>query len=56
MPSQKNSDDEYHDTVYADEETRKQLNDAAIKEYEKEDAGIPEKDEPVAAAKDDLPF
>ena len=55
MPSQKDSNDDYHDTVYADEETKNKIRDAAKKAYEEDDT-VPEKDETVAAANDDLPF
>ena len=54
MPSQK-SDEEYHDTVYADEDTKNKIRDLAKKVYEEDDS-VQEKDEPVSAAKDDLPF
>ena len=54
MPSQK-SDDEYHDTVYADEDTKNKIRDAAKKVYEEDDA-VSDKDESVAGANDDLPF
>ncbi len=54
MPSQKH-DEEYHDTVYADEDTKNKIRDLAKKVYE-EDSPVEEKDETVAAAKDDLPF
>ena len=36
FPSQKGSDDEYHDTVWAEKEVRDMVNDIAKKEYESE--------------------
>jgi len=36
FPSQKNKDDEYNDTVFADKELRQQTNDLAIKYYHQE--------------------
>ena len=56
MPSQKN-DDSYHDTVYADEDTKNKIRDAAKKIYE-EDNSVPEKnmEELIEDKKDDLPF
>ena len=58
MPSQKGSDDEYHDTVWSDKDTKNILNNLAIKAYESDGEEIEEKpiEELVEAAKDDLPF
>ena len=36
FPSQKGSDDEYHDTVWADREVKEQVNQLAIKTYGQE--------------------
>ena len=36
FPSQKGSDEEYHDTVWADREIKEQVNQLAIKEYGQE--------------------
>ena len=34
FPSQKNNDDEYHDTVWADKDVKDQVNEIAKREYE----------------------
>ena len=34
FPSQKNNDDEYHDTVWADKDVKDQVTELAKKEYE----------------------
>ena len=36
FPSQKGSDDEYHDTIWADREVKEQVNQLAIKTYGQE--------------------
>ena len=36
FPSQKNKDDEYHDTVWADKDVKDQVTELAKKEYELE--------------------
>ena len=42
FPNQKGSDDEYHDTVWADRDIKQKVNDLAIKEYGTvEDEAIP---------------
>ena len=58
MPSQKNSDDDYFDTVYADEDTKNKIRDAAKKVYEEDGGSVPEKnmEELIEEKKDDLPF
>ena len=58
MPSQKDSDDEYHDTVWSDKDTKNILNNLAIKAFESDGEEIEEKpiEELVEAAKDDLQF
>ena len=58
MPSQKGNDDEYHDTIFADKETRVIINNAAIKHYDNDSEVIEEKttEELIAAGNDDLPF
>ena len=45
FPSQKNKDDEYNDTVFADKELRQQTNDLAIKYYHQE-MEVPTEDTP----------
>ena len=58
MPSQKGNDDEYHDTVWVDKDTRNILNNFVVKAYESDGEEIEEKpmDELIAASNDDLPF
>ena len=58
MPSQKGNDDEYHDTVWVDKDTRNILNNLAVKAFESDDQQVEEKpiEELVDAAKNDLPF
>ena len=45
FPSQKNIDDEYNDTVFADKELKQQTNDLAIKYYHQE-MEVPAEDTP----------
>ena len=45
FPSQKNKDDEYNDTVFADKELKQQTNDLAIKYYHQE-MEVPTEDTP----------
>ncbi len=58
MPSQKGNDDEYHDTVWTDKDTREIINKLAEKAYNSDDKQVEEKpiEELVEAAKNDLPF
>ena len=58
MPSQKGNDDEYHDTILADKDTRNILNNLAVKAFESDDQQVEEKpiEDLVEAAKNDLPF
>ena len=58
FPSQKGSDDEYHDTIWVDKDTRNILNNFVVKAYESDGEEIEEKpiEELVEAAKNDLPF
>ena len=41
FPSQKGSDEEYHDTVWADRDIKEQVNQLAIKTYGQEVMAIP---------------
>ena len=45
FPSQKNKDDEYNETVFADKELKQQTNDLAIKYYHQE-MEVPTEDTP----------
>jgi len=69
FPSQKGSDEEYHDTVWADREIKEQVNQLAIKTYGQEvmepppridddDFPPPPKPEPAAVpfSDEDIPF
>ena len=49
FPAQKGSDEEYHDTVWAEKEVRDMVNDIAKKEYESEQ-------EVPVMADEELPF
>ena len=53
FPSQKGSDDEYHDTVWVERAVRIKLTELAIKRYE--EATEQEQEVPVAA-NEELPF
>ena len=54
FPSQKGSDDEYHDTIWADRDVKEQVNQLAIKTYGQEvmspAPGMENNDFPPAAA------
>ena len=53
FPSQKGSDDEYHDTVWADKEVREQVIELAKREYE----SSTEQEQEVPIMKtEDVPF
>ena len=66
FPSQKNNDDEYHDTVWADKDVKDQVTELAKREYENDAidyenaASGKENMVPIAAqggpADEDLPF
>ena len=53
FPSQKNKDDEYHDTVWADKEVKDQVTELAKKEYE---LSTEEEQSPPVMADEDIPF
>ena len=53
FPSQKGSDDEYHDTVWADKAIRIKLTELAIKHYEE----VTEQEQEVpVSSNEELPF
>ena len=55
FPSQKNNDDEYHDTVWADKEVKDQVNELAKGEYD--NIGTEQEDfTPIAVQDEDVPF
>ena len=72
FPSQKGSDDEYHDTVWADRDVKEEVNQLAIKDYgqdvmapqptieQNEFSPSPSDESPVQVAEpfsdDDIPF
>ena len=53
FPSQKGSDDEYHDTVWVDKEVREQVIELAKKEYE---SSTEQEQELPVMPTEDLPF
>ena len=53
FPSQKGSDDEYHDTVWADKAVREQVTELAIKRYEE---ATEQEQEVSVASNEELPF
>ena len=53
FPSQKNSEGEYHDTVWAEKEVKAMVNDIAIKEYE---SSTEQEQSPPVMADEELPF
>ena len=55
FPSQKNNDDEYHDTVWADKDVKEQVNELAKREYGN-DATRQEDFTPLAVQDEDVPF
>ena len=55
FPSQKNNDDEYHDTVWADKDVKDQVNELAKSEYEGAATGQ-EDLKPLAVQDEDVPF
>ena len=55
FPSQKNNDDEYHDTVWADKDVKDRVIELAKKEYESVDTGH-EGFSPLAVQDEDVPF
>ena len=52
FPSQKNKDDEYHDTVWADKDVKEQVIELAKKEYENPS----ERQADLELADEELPF
>ena len=60
FPSQKGSDDEYHDTVWADRDVKELVNQLAIKDYGQEIMSptpmMEQEDFPPAAEKDSAPL
>ena len=55
FPSQKNNDDEYHDTVWADKDVKDQVIELAKREYGN-DATNQEDFTPLAIQDEDVPF
>ena len=53
FPSQKNSDEEYHDTVWADKEVKDQVIELAKREYE---SSTEQEQELPVMPTEDLPF
>ena len=53
FPSQKNSDEEYHDTVWADKEVKDQVTELAKKEYE---SSTEQEQELPVMPTEDIPF
>ena len=53
FPSQKNNDDEYHDTVWAEKEVKEQVIELAKREYE---ASTEQEQELPVMPSEDLPF
>ena len=53
FPSQKNSDDEYHDTVWAEKEVKEQVIELAKREYE---SSTEQEQELPVMPTEDLPF
>ena len=53
FPSQKNSDGEYNDTVWAEKEVKGMVNDIAISEYE---SSTEQEQSPPVMADEDIPF
>ena len=53
FPSQKGSDDEYHDTVWAEKEVKAMVTDIALKEYE---SSTEQEQSPPVMADEELPF
>ena len=53
FPSQKNNDDEYHDTVWAEKEVKEQVIELAKKEYE---SSTEQEQSPPVMADEDVPF
>ena len=53
FPSQKNSDDEYHDTVWVEKEVREQVIELAKREYE---SSTEEEQSPPVMSGEELPF
>ena len=59
FPSQKGSDDEYYDTVWADRDVKEKVNQLAIKAYGQDimspPPGLEQDDFPAASIEPDLP-
>ena len=53
FPSQKNNDDEYHDTVWADKDVKDQVTELAKREYEND---AEQEQSPPVMADEELPF
>ena len=53
FPSQKGSDEEYHDTVWAEKEVKAMVTDIALKEYE---SSTEQEQELPVMPTEDLPF
>ena len=53
FPSQKNKDDEYHDTVWADKDVKDQVTELAKKEYE---SSTEQEQELPVMPTEDIPF
>jgi DNA-binding cell septation regulator SpoVG len=56
MPSEKNKDGEYNDTVYCVKEIREKLNQLAINHYNGSDAAIQDHTEINTKDSSDIPF
>ena len=55
FPSQKNNDDEYHDTVWADKDVKDQVTELAKREYENPSERQADQEMPVMSD-EDVPF
>ena len=55
FPSQKNNDDEYHDTVWADKDVKDQVTELAKREYENPSERQADQEMPVMND-EDVPF
>ena len=53
FPSQKNNDGEYHDTVWAEKEVKRMVNDIAVSKYE---SSTEQEQSPPVMSGEELPF